>query len=191
MDGGTIVGLIVAILMIVAHLVRGIREGAEAAKQPPPELTEDELVLITRPKPGKQTKMDKQRVTGRQSSKNVRSVPDRLIEPFKPQALTKTLSPQGEGWRFETDPGTLDTSRVVAPTIDPSVRPELESITGIYEQEATSIERKPASAMTLDIADWLAKPESLCRAVILAEILNGSVWDKTWSRSSGFPLSHE
>lgn len=188
MDGGTIVGLIVAILMIIAHLVRVIREDAEAAKQPPPapELMEDELILITRPKAVKQPKADQQRLTGRQSSKNLRSVPDaRLPEPFKQQALTKKLSPQGEGRRFETDPGTLDTSRIVAPTFDPTVKPELESITGIYEQEATSIEKRPASAMTLDIADWLAKPEGICRAVILAEILNKPAWDAAWSRYSG------
>jgi hypothetical protein len=92
--------------------------------------------------------------------------------------LSKKLSPQGEGQRFETAPGTLDTAQIVAPTIDPSMKPELESITGIYEEGAVFAERaKPAIA--LNIADFLAKPEGIVQAVIFAEIFNRPAWQET------------
>jgi hypothetical protein len=180
MDPGAIVGLIIAILMVVAHIIKSARENAEAraaqAGKQPQELEfidDDELVLVSRPKPTKQPKATKQRPAERQSAKNVRSILDDVYgEPSRKQALTKKLAPQGEGQRFEADPGTLDTARIVAPTFDPTVKPELESITGIYEQEATSIERRSTQTVSLNIADWLAKPEGICQAVILAEILN-------------------
>jgi hypothetical protein len=88
------------------------------------------------------------------------------------------LSPQGEGQRFDADPGTLDTARIVAPTIDPTVKPELESITGIYEEGAVFAE-KSKSAITLNIADFFAKPEGIVHAVVLAEILNRPLWQET------------
>jgi len=201
MDGGTIVGLIIAILMVIAHLVKSVKEGLEArsgqASQPMSEAMDDELVLITQPKMSK-SKGNKQRQSERQSPKKVRSLlGDSLSEsPQKQapkQALTKKLSPQGEGERFVADPGTLDTTRIVAPTFDHTVKPELESITGIYEQEATSMGRGSAPAVTLNIADWLAKPEGICQAVILAEILNRPTWEETFTHhpfiSDNFPLS--
>jgi hypothetical protein len=194
MDGSAIVGLIIAILMVVAHLVNSAKEAAAAKKQQQePELelefSEDELILISQPvvppKPSK-PKGNKQR----QSSKNMRSILDNpfsgatLSEPPKKQALTKKLSPQGEGERFGVDPGTLDTARIVAPTFDPTVKPELESITGIYEQEATSMVGRMVPAVSLNIADYLTKPEGICHAVILAEILNRPAWETTFSRHS-------
>ena len=172
MDVNTIIGLLVVILMILAQLVKGIREGAQVMKQPP-EKADNELVLITRPKPSKQQKPGKMRLSERQSPKNVWDVPGSTsTDPFKKQALAKKLSPQGEGRRFEADPGTLDPTRIVAPTIDPTVKPELESITGIYDGEAASTEKRSTPAMALNVADWLAKPEGIWQAVILAEVLN-------------------
>jgi len=132
--------------------------------------------------------------------KNVRSVLEdtsigaskkqsRSERTFSDLALTKKLSPQGEGQRFEADPGTLDTTHIVTPSFDPSVKPELESITGIYENEATSIEGQSVSAITLNIADWLTKPETICHAIILAEILNRPAWDFIhWDSAHNEPL---
>jgi hypothetical protein len=163
---GTIFTLIVAIIMTVAHVLKAIKESAAVAKQQKQEPEEDDLVLIASPQPGKklkQTKMNKQRlVEQRQIS---------IFDPPKRQALSKKLAPQGEGERFEADPGTLDTTRIVMPTIDPTVKPELESITGIYEEGATFTDRTK-SAINLKIADDLAKPEGIIQAVIFAEILN-------------------
>ncbi|MDR0328495.1 MAG: hypothetical protein LBI05_09395 [Planctomycetaceae bacterium] len=171
---GTIITLIFAIIMIVAHILKAIRESAEAAKQqqnPDPE--DEELVLISRPNPVRQTKpmkpmkANKQRLTDRQ--------PLDSFDAPKRQALSRKLSPQGEGERFEADPGTLDPSRIVAPTIDPTVKPELESITGIYEEGALFADRSQP-AIALNLADYLAKPEGIIHAVIFAEILNRPAW---------------
>ena len=169
----TIGTLIIVILMIVAHIIKAMKESA-AAKQQEPDSDEDELVIISRPKPVKQPQGNKQRSRVRQS---LGESLDSSV-PQKRQALSKKLSPQGEGQRFETAPGTLDASQIVASTIDPSMKPELESITGIYEEGAMFAERsKPA--ITLNIADFLAKPEGIVQAVILAEILNRPAWQET------------
>jgi hypothetical protein len=179
---GTIITLIFTILVIVAHIIKAIRERAEAVKQPPPDPDEEELVIVTRPKPGKQSKqpkMTKQRSLTRQPlGERLEILDDWDIQPSQRQALSKKLSPQGEGQRFDADPGTLDTARVLAPTIDSTVKPELESITGIYEEGVMFAEgSKPA--ITLNIADYLAKPEGIVHAVILSEILNRPAWQKT------------
>ena len=169
----TIGTLIIVILIIVANIIKAMKESA-AAKRQESESYEDELVIISRPKPAKLPQGNKQRSRDRQS----------LGEPLdnsasqKRQALSKKLSPQGEGKRFETTPGTLDAAHIVASTIDPSMKPELESITGIYEEGAVFAERsKPA--ITLNIADFLTKPEGIVQAVILAEILNRPAWQET------------
>jgi hypothetical protein len=170
---GTIGTLIIVILMIVAHIIKAIKESA-VAKQQQPDGDEEELVIISRPKPVKLPLGNKQR-------SHVRHSVGETLEsssPKKRQALSKKLSPQGEGQRFETAPGTLEAARIVAPTIDPSMKPELESITGIYEEGAVFAERsKPA--ITLNIADFLAKPEGIVQAVILAEIFNRPAWQET------------
>ena len=173
----TIVGLIVAILMVVAHIIKSINDAKN--QQPNIKNEEEELVLVTRSKQGKSPKVNRQPLFGQQPLRNVRSVLDGTeTESLRRQTLIKKLSPQGEGQRFDVDPGTLDATQIVAPTIDPTVKPELESITGIYEQEATSIE-KSVLAMSLNIIECLAKPEGLCQAVILAEILNRPAWRET------------
>ena len=166
-----IITLIFVILMIVAHVIKAIKESSEAAKQQPP--SKEELVIVTRPKPGKQSKVNKQRSLVRQPLGDTSDV----YSPHKQQALSKRLTPQGEGQRFEADPGTLDAASIVAPTIDPSVKPALESITGIYEEGALFADRsKPA--FTLNIAECLAKPEGIIQAVVLAEVLNQPAWHK-------------
>ena len=144
---------------------------------------DDNLVIVARPKPGKQPtkqlRSNKQRLTERQPLRDERSVfDDPRTESPRQKALIKKLSPQGEGQRFAVDPGTLDTAHIVAPTIDPVVKPALDSITGIYEQGVTFAE-SAQPAITLNLADWLAKPESICQAVIFAEILNRPAWHET------------
>ena len=172
MDGT--IAVIVAILMVIAHIIKSIKEGAEAAKQPPPDAEQDELVIIPRPKPVKQPRENRSRSLARQPLED-----DPYVStPVKRQALSKKLSPQGEGHRFEADPGSLDAARIVAPTIDPTVKPELESITGIYEEGASFSDRS-TPAITLNLADYLAKPEGVIQAVILAEIMNRPAWKET------------
>jgi len=187
---GTIVTLIFVILMIVAHIFKAIKESAEAAKQPPPDANEEELPIVTRPKSEKQPKPSKQSKPSQQS-KGVKhrsltrqplgegwdNLGDRETRPSQRLALSKALSPQGEGHRFDADPGTLDTAQIVAPTVDPTVNPNLESITGIYEEGALFPDRSQ-SAVTLNIADYFAKPEGIVQAVILSEILKRPAWQE-------------
>jgi len=176
MDVSSIIALIFMILMIMAHIIKSIRESAELARQQQRQQQQsvddddDDLVLMLHPKPSKPPKAAaKQRSSVRQPLGEPlrRSDPP----PAKRQALTKRLAPQGEGERFAADPGTLDTAQIVAPTVDPTVKPELESITGIYE-EGAQFNDWSKSAITLDIADYFTKPGGVIHAVILAEILN-------------------
>ena|GEM_PF-1873733 len=93
----------------------------------------------------------------------------------RPQALSKKLSPQGEGHRFYADPGTLNVSQIVTPSIDPTVKPDLYSITGIYEEGALFADRSQP-AISINLADTLAQPNGIIQAVILAEIFNKPAW---------------
>jgi hypothetical protein len=174
-----VITLVIAIIAIVAHIIKNMQESAQAKQVDVEKEDNEELVILTRPKPNKQGKPMK---TGKQRPSGLHSLGDSLgglgSEPTKRQALSKKLSPQGEGQRFEADPGTLDAMRIVAPTFDPIVKPELESITGIYEEGAMFSETtKPA--ITLNIADYLAKPEGIIHAVILAEVLNRPDWSNS------------
>ena len=172
--GQGIGALVIVILMIITQLIKALKERAEATKQQQAEADLEEMIVVQRPKPVKQPKEPKKRLVEQRSWRDSRDAPT----PSKRQTLSKKLSPQGEGERFEADPGTLDAARIVAPTIDPTVKPELESITGIYEEGAVFAERaKPAIA--LNIGEVLAKPEGIIQAVILAEILNRPAWTFT------------
>ncbi|MDR2706959.1 MAG: hypothetical protein LBC02_14365 [Planctomycetaceae bacterium] len=84
--------------------------------------------------------------------------------------LSRELAPQGEGTRFETATGTFDPSQIVAPTIEPTVKPTLESMTGIYEALPTSSELQP-QLLTFDVHKLIASPEGIRQAVLLSEIL--------------------
>lgn len=86
------------------------------------------------------------------------------------KVLAKELAPQGEGRRFEADPGTLDMTSLIAPSIEPTVKPTLDSMTGIYEAAPTSSELQD-QPLTSDIQKLIAKPEGIRQAIILAEIL--------------------
>ena len=171
-----IITLIIAIIAIVAHIIKSMKEAAQVQQSPVQADEDDDLVLIAHPNPGRQNKPQK---TYRQRLIEQQSFGDSLSisASSKRQALSKKLTPQGEGERFEVDPGTLDTGHIVAPTIDPTVKPELESITGIYEEGAVFTE-KSKPAITLNVADYLAKPEGIIHAVILAEILNRPAWEE-------------
>ena len=98
---------------------------------------------------------------------------ERETERSRPKALSRELAPQGAGTRFEAAPGTLDTTSLVASSIEPTVKPNLESMTGIF---AGIYEGPPGteygdSAMAFDLQQLIAKPEGIRQAIILAEIL--------------------
>lgn len=86
------------------------------------------------------------------------------------KVLSRELAPQGEGARFEAAPGTMDETQLVSPSIESTVKPTLESMTGIYEAKPTESELG-GQPLTLDIQKLIARPEGIRQAVILAEIL--------------------
>jgi len=181
----SIIALIFAIIMIVTHIIKTMRENAEAARQQKPDTAEDEVVVIRPNKPIKQQqKPNKQRLIADQPPKGgLRSVFDEPKRaPTRQQALVKTLSTQGEGHRFEADPGTLNTSHIVAPSIDPTIKPDLGSMTGIYEQQSAATKaatRRTAPTVEVNLLEGLMKPEGLCQAIIFAEIMNRPAWIDT------------
>lgn len=180
-DPGAIVALLFAILMIVTHIIKSLRESAEAAKRQQQESAEEELVIIRPSKPiRQQRKPNKQRLVDSLPPQGLLSVFDEPEpEPYRKKALVTQLAPQGEGHRFAADPGTLDAARIVAPTIDPTVNPALGSMTGIYEQQSAASRaatRRTAPAVEMNLLDMLKRPEGICQAVILAEIMNRPAW---------------
>ena len=184
-DGGVII-LILAVIMIVSHLIKSIREAADIAKlkqqQEEAEAAEEFVVIKEqKPKPNRPPKSSKQRPPTHQPLGHSLGEPYGVVslpQPKRQQALSRKLGTQGEGQRFEVAPGTLDTTQIVAPTIDPTVRPDLGSITGIFE-EGAQVGRKTVESVSLDIGNLLSKPEGIVQAVILAEILNKPAWQES------------
>ena len=177
-----IIGALIFILLIIAHIIKSIRDTVPPKSPDAKRGQDSDVVIITQSKQSKQsakpTKPSKKRLTEQSPLWNDRSVFDNTkTEAPRQKALVKKLSPQGEGQRFAVDPGTLDTTNIVAPTFDPTVKPELDSITGIYER-GVMFGESAQPAITLNITDWLARPESLCQAVICAEILNRPAWQE-------------
>lgn len=188
-----LIGVIIFILIAVAQVIKAIKEAAADKNLKTKTKKNDDRIDVSRPKqsqqPGRQSKSSKQRLSHQPPLPEKRNVLRDTNADSSPQkALVKRLTPQGEGKRFEADPGTLDTGRILAPTIDPTVRPELESMTGIYEQGVMFADSS-ASAMTLDVANLLTKPEGIVHAVILAEILNRPAWQESSRQQNGDPAA--
>jgi len=189
MDPSSIIAVIVVLIMIVTHIIKSIRENAEAARRQQLSVEDDDELVIMRPKkPVKQQVPNKQRLADRQLlAESLSPFVDARTDSSSSQrqALVKRLAPQGQGQRFEADPGTLDAASIVASTIDPTVKPELDSMTGIYEQDAAAkATRRTAPTIELHISDCLKTPEGICQAVLLAEILKRPAWADTDSFTS-------
>jgi hypothetical protein len=159
------ISTLLAILYVIYVIVRGIQEAAKR-NQPMP-IPEDELVLEIEPSP-KKPKSQKRPPKIVESSEKESERPHRRI-------LSRELAPQGEGTRFEADPGTFDSTAIVSPSIEPTVKPTLESMTGIYEASPTSSEMQD-QPLTLDIQRLIVRPEGIRQAIILAEILKQPEW---------------
>ena len=168
--GGELIGLIIFVLIIVFNAVKSMFEArfAEAEKNRQKELAQTELELSEpEPVPAPPRRESQRPVRKRMSSYESSTE----TEQRKSRApLSRELGVQGEGARFDADPGTLETAHLVAPSIEPTVKPTLESMTGIYEAAPTVTELGD-QPLTLDIQKLIAKPEGLRQAIILAEIL--------------------
>jgi len=98
-----------------------------------------------------------------------------VLEPIdehtiRGMSLSRELAPQGEGSRFESRPGTLDGSLVLTPSIESTVQPTLDSMTGIYDAPSGSAHSAQTS-LAVDIYRMLTTPSGIRQAVILGEIL--------------------
>jgi hypothetical protein len=167
-------GIILLLLLVVAQALKAYfdarsaraEEGKISKKSTQQDSdAESDDYLSLQPKPRKERK---------RSSKKQSVLKETVISADNNRKIRGTLSrelaPQGEGTRFEAAPGTLDESQIVAPSVEPTVKSMLESMTGIYEASPTSSEPQ-SQPLTLDIQKLIAKPEGVRQAIILAEIL--------------------
>jgi len=87
--------------------------------------------------------------------------------------LSKELNPLGEGNRIQSAPGTLNAPQLAASTLQSNIKPELESLTGIYDIAADSSEQK---IQPLDLSKMLTHPDGIRQGIIWAEILKRPNW---------------
>ena len=174
------VGLIQALLVLLLIVVPAVIKyfSAKAAQKDQQRLAEktleqrlheafsavaedipEEPVARPRPKPPKKRKQ----TTGTLVSADDRS-------PTRGTRLSRELTPQGEGSRFDVQPGTLDGSLTLTPSVEPTVQPMLESMTGIYDTPFGS-EQSIQTPLAVDIFQLLTTPSGIRQAVVLGEIL--------------------
>ena len=84
--------------------------------------------------------------------------------------LSRELAPQGEGSRFDVTSGTFDGAQILMPSVEPTVQPALESMTGIYDAPPGSDQNLP-TPLAVDIFRMLTTPNGVRQAVVLGEIL--------------------
>ncbi|MDR1484118.1 MAG: hypothetical protein LBT09_04770 [Planctomycetaceae bacterium] len=101
---------------------------------------------------------------------------DIIDDPTKDQkntrrSLARELPQQGHGSRFEAAPGTLNAIQL-APTVEATVNPDLDSLTGIYDQPAQSSNDNSQSQNAINLYNILTTPEGVRNSVVLSEILN-------------------
>jgi hypothetical protein len=188
--GEQIIGAIIFLLLVIAQIfkayfdARSARIGEEknkpvqkSARQPTVDEQSDSenpfsQTLSQIPVQTAQTAQTKPLRERKRTTRKQYRVTETAVEPDRKTrgTLSRELAPQGEGARFETSTGTLDPLQIVAPTIESTVKPMLESMTGIYEASPTSAELQPQS-LTFDVHKLIASPEGIRQAVFLSEIL--------------------
>ncbi|GHT14998.1 hypothetical protein FACS1894170_12420 [Planctomycetales bacterium] len=152
----SIIGSIVAILYVVYAIYNAVQSEKSKQKTEPLVIVEERPKKINnQPKRTKKSAVGAQRLTPKP-------------EPIKRQPLIRTLMPQGEGSRFDAAPGALDTSSIVSSAVEATVQPQLESLTGIYEQVQPYNESGGTNAAGLP--RFLTSMEDIRSAVVLAEI---------------------
>ncbi|MDR1142030.1 MAG: hypothetical protein LBL62_10080, partial [Planctomycetaceae bacterium] len=168
------IGAIIFLLLIIAQILkayfntRSIQAEEENRLQKQIQISdlEEDLEEPLNPFPVLQTaKPSRERKrTHRKQSFATESTPETARKTRG--TLSRELAPQGEGSRFETTTGTLNQSQIIAPSIESTVKPMLESITGIYETPPVSSEDQ-SQPLTLDIQKLIASPGGLRQAVLL------------------------
>jgi hypothetical protein len=169
-------GIIILLLFVIAHILKAFFESRSAkaseeklkqksGNEPAIDADDDFFTFQTKtPPPPRERKRSPRRQPSVPNNETTFENPRRKTRG----TLSRELGQQGEGTRFEAAPGTFDPTQLVAPTIEPTVKPTLESMTGIYEAPPTSNETQPS---TLNILQFIMEPEGIRQAIILAEIL--------------------
>lgn len=169
---GEFIGVIVFLLIVFFQFLKTVFEArkGEAASAPPPR-SRQEQSTEKRQQPARRER--ESRPAAREAA------PTQTQEEQRNRGvLSRELAPQGVGQRFDVDPGTLDTSHLENASLEPTVRPTLDSMTGIYEAAPVS-EESPDQPLTLDIQRLMARPEGVRQAIILAEILKRPDYEDT------------
>ncbi|MDR2117331.1 MAG: hypothetical protein LBP87_13215 [Planctomycetaceae bacterium] len=174
--GEQIIGAIIFLLLVIAQILkayfdaRSTKIGEEKKHQKSIQKQElddpfNNVLLSQTAKPSRERKR-----IARKQNPVTKTVPENIRKTRG--TLSRELAPQGEGSRFETTTGTLDASQIVTPSISPTVKSTLESMTGIYETPPANSELQSlALTLALDINKIITSPEGLRHAVILSEIL--------------------
>ena len=95
--------------------------------------------------------------------------------PTRGTPLSRELAPQGEGSRFDAKPGTLEASQILTPSVEPTVQPTLESMTGIYDVHYGG-ETNTQMPLVVDMFRMLTTPDGVRQAIVLSEILRRPEW---------------
>lgn len=169
--GGEFVGVVIFVILVILQMIKAVLDARNAntlkknGEQSIPTTNEaGERVIVPVRSKKERKKQNSDAFTSQEEKLNKKEKRQRH------QALSRELAPQGEGQRFEAAPGTFDASNIVTPSVEPTVNPVLESITGIYEADPNSTEQ-PDQPLTLDIQKLITRPEGIRQAIILAEIL--------------------
>ncbi|MDR0337848.1 MAG: hypothetical protein LBI18_12240 [Planctomycetaceae bacterium] len=172
--GEQIIGVIIFLLLVVGQILkayfdaRSVQTGEEKTlRKPKPHSDLEESLNQVSFSQATKPPRERKRIS-RKSSLVTETISENARKTRG--TLSRELAPQGEGSRFETTTGTLHSSQIIAPSIEPTVQPMLESMTGIYETASVASENQSQS-LTLDVQKLLAGSEGLRQAVILAEIL--------------------
>jgi len=171
---------VIIFLRLLGEMMKGKQPDVKARVAEPDaaEETDDELIMQiikeSRKKAQQGEKKRKRRpqrtTTDSYESVHEESRPTRTV-------LARELGQQGAGSRFEAQPGTLGISEIAVASIEPTVKPTLDSLTGIYDEQQAS-ETTASQAAFSGLYAMLAQPEGIRNAVVLSEIFSGGKWQE-------------
>lgn len=171
-NGGEIIGIIFFLIIVLFQFIKAVLDarGSKIEEEKKKKELQELLESESSPRPSGPRPSKKGGERKRLQRESTSDVSARNEMRSSRNVLSRELAPQGEGARFEAAPGTFDAAQVVASTIEPTVKPTLESMTGIYEAPPGGDEQGNSSLIP-DIYKLLHHPDGMRQAVILAEIL--------------------
>lgn len=163
---GLLIFVVLFFLKAIFETIAAARKGKNSALQ---EQEAAENLLNERVETAAAKRPTKNKGRRRKQPKEREYVLELEDEPVRRRGtLNKELNPLGEGNRIEAAPGTLHTPQLAAATLRTKIKPELESLTGIYDIAPDSSEQK---IQPLDLSKMLTQPDGIRQGIIWAEIL--------------------